>query len=141
MGVLRTPSTSSTFSKVTKLRTGTAVRTEHDIVLNSSRYRFIEWGSWEFALKRLSTAGETLAENQAIPRKAYFVSEKARDSDEPGWVKIERAGGFNGDGVLDLLLSYQSKAAVGLKLWLSDPKSGKPLAPILAVTAYSDYEF
>lgn len=131
-------------AKVAKLRTGTTARTEYDIALNSSRYRFVEWGSWEFALKRLSPAGETLAiqvlgtENQAIPQEAYLVSKEARDSYEPGWVKIERAGDFNGDGVLDLLLSYQSKAAVGLKLWLSDPKSGKHLAPIVAVTAYSD---
>lgn len=129
---------------ITKMRTGTTAPTEYDIKLNSSRYRFIEWGSFGFAIKTLSPLGRTLAtevygsENQRIPREAYSLSKEGRDSYDPGWVEIERAGDFNGDGVLDLLLRYQSKEAEGLTLWLSDPGSGKHLEPIVAATAYGD---
>ena len=43
--------------------------------------------------------------SQSIPEDAYLVSAEARDYGF-GSLEVVRAGDFNGDGIVDLLLGY-----------------------------------
>ncbi len=133
-----------TTARVKGLDVGSTARTEHDVALGNARYRFIEWGAFEFALVTLSSSGKATgaefshSEIKAIPPEAYSVTKEPRDIYEPGTLKILMAGDFNADGVPDLLLDYWSKEAGGLVLWLSDPRTGRHHAPFVAATRYSD---
>jgi hypothetical protein len=143
---LRTGTTPS--ATVRPRQTGTTARTQYDIQLGPLQYRFIEWGAFAFALKRRTSSGAvestevyTLIDDDGkdtIPKYAYAPNNKPRTNEDPGILKLLRAGDFNGDGVVDLLLYYESKEAGGLILWLSDPASKKHVAPIIVPTWYGD---
>lgn len=130
---------------ITPIPTGTTARTEADIELGASRYRFVEWGGGasEFALIPLGPSGKKKSldvlgsSSQSIPQDAYLVSAEVRDYGF-GSLEVVRAGDFNGDGIVDLLLGYQTKEAEGLVLWLSDPVSKKHMEPLVSPTMYTD---
>ncbi len=128
---------------VNSLKTGTTARTEVDIKIGVSRYRFVEWGAWEFALLTLGPSGNRVSieisgsHSQSIPKEAYIASSESRDYDQ-GSMKVVQVGDFNGDGIVDLLLGYNAKEAEGLVLWLSDPMSKRHTEPITSPTAYFD---
>jgi hypothetical protein len=128
------------------IRTGTTARTELEIKLGAARYRFIEWGAFTFALQTLTVSGGIKSTEvysdvdslQAIPKDAYVVTSRPRTSEDPGTLDLIRAGDFNNDGVVDLLLRYEDKEAGGLILWLSEPGSERHQAPIVSATWYGD---
>jgi hypothetical protein len=119
-------------------------RTEVDIKFGTSRYRFVEWGAWNFALITIGASGKKMSietsdpNNDSIPKEAYIASAQPRDSYDVGAMTIVQAGDFNGDGVIDLLMSYQSKEAEGLVFWLSDPVSKRHKDPVTSPTVYFD---
>jgi hypothetical protein len=119
-------------------------RTEVDIKFGTSRYRFVEWGAWNFALIAVGPSGKKISietsdpSNDSIPKEAYIASAQPRDIYDVGAMTIVQAGDFTGDGVIDLLMSYQSKEAQGLVLWLSDPVSKRHSEPVTSPTAYFD---
>jgi hypothetical protein len=129
---------------VKPLRTGTTARTEAEIVLGESRYRFVEWGADGFALERLTPSSATVRlqvfgmQERRIPKEAFVKTQQPRDSYEPGTLKVVRAADLNRDGIVDLLLRYHSKEADGLVLWLSDSRSKRHRKPIYSATTYGD---
>jgi hypothetical protein len=124
----------------------TSARSEYDITLGKQRYRFIEWGAIESALQLLSPEGKVTktyfsdSETKTIPPHAYKISKEIRDNYEGGTMGLIRAGDFNGDGKVDLLIGYSVKEADGLMLWLSDPKTGNYVEPYASATEYGDCE-
>lgn len=131
-------------ARFTRRNINTTARTEYSIVLSNSRYRFIEWGASGYALITISPSGKKLRTeiygtvNNIIPPEAYIVTKEPRDSYDPGGVRLVKAGDFNRDGIVDLLLRYWVKEASGLVLWLSDPKTKRHLEPFDSPTEYSD---
>jgi FG-GAP repeat len=128
-------------SQVKARPTNTTSRTEYSFSFGGKSYRFTEWGAFEFALSAVLPTGQTrlvqISRGDAIPSEAYTVSTTPREYDV-GSMKLESVGDFNGDGYPDLLLSYGSKEADGLVLWLSNGKSGKYQEQIVSATEYSD---
>jgi len=130
-------------ARIDERHVNTPARTEHDIKLGSSLYRFIAWSSWGFAIKTISLDGKELitevfgGNGNDIPTIAY-AQERDDPDNELGSLALIRAGDFNGDGVVDLLLQYSAKEATGLMLWLSDPKTGKHFEPFVSATEYYD---
>jgi hypothetical protein len=129
---------------IKQMPTGTTARTEVEIRLGALRYRFIEWGAFSFALRTLAASGKNHslevhgAEGPSIPKEAYVATAEPRDGYDAGTLEVIRAGDFNADDVVDLLLRYQSKEAGGLVLWLSNPESRRHMEPVVSPTWYGD---
>jgi hypothetical protein len=130
-------------AQVRKVRTNTTARTESIANLNGIKYRFVEWGAYDFAITKFSMDGTILKmevfgpADKAIPAYAHEIS-KERRHEEHGVLQIIRAGDFNADGELDLLLQYTSRAT-GLVLLLSDRKAAT-YSELRRATYYHDCE-
>ena len=122
---------------------GTTARKEFDITLGKARYRFITWGVESFALQAVLPNGTTRLisihgdTDGKIPNAAYASSRAPEASDE-GETGIAAIADFNGDGMLDILLSGSWKEAEVLILWLSDPVSRRHGIPISSATNFGD---
>ena len=121
-------------------------------VKSTSRYFleewFISWRGRHFIFRKLGFDFELTEHSKTgriISRKGRFPSQanlrnavEEYDSEYGEWLSVKRAGDFNGDGRLDLLLSYREKEAHGLALQLSDKRSGSFVEVANSPTEFTD---